>query len=284
MLSAINAIGNRDANGSDALRSLRFPRKCPPSMNHITSFVDMAGRVSRSTETFHRATAAAVVVATSDLGHVRASLPQGGRKWAQTDFARASEMVDAMIRHALAVGAFSVNKRTPAWEKYWVDSLDLENLLRRQDGKAAGFLRAPNFLRFHLMGGAASVAFGHAHWRTSAKPRVLDYRGRALLENDVVFDNDIQGSENEDMLETMLGMPTPRSEQQFGFTLRRRMSLVTEQQEPLLLLADFAAGIVHAALLPEAGKFLPLTQEQANNYWNGLMLRGFSQSTKPTST
>ena len=243
-------------------------------MNHITTFVDMAGRVSRSTEVFHRATAAAVVVATSELAHVRDCLPEDVDKWARTDFARATEMVDVMIDNALAVGAFSINKRTPAWEKYWVDSLGLENLLRSQDGKAAGFLRAPNFLRFHLMGGAASVAFGHAHWRTRTKPRVLDSRGRALLENDIVFDNDIQGSENEDMLETMLAMPSPRSEQQFGFTLRRRMSLATEQQEPLLFLADFAAGIVHAAFLPEAGKFLPLTQEQANQLLERLHREG----------
>lgn len=39
----------------------------------------------------------------------------------------------------------------------------------------------------------------------------------------------------------------------------RRLS--TEQDEPLPLLADFAASIVHAAHLPEARKYLPLSQE-----------------------
>jgi hypothetical protein len=65
------------------------------------------------------------------------------------------------------------------------------------------------------------------------------------------------------MLRTMMAMPTPRSEKQFNFTVDRRMSLTTEQDEPLLLLADFAAGIVHASLLPEAHQYLPLSQDEA---------------------
>jgi hypothetical protein len=55
----------------------------------------------------------------------------------------------------------------------------------------------------------------------------------------------------------------PRTQKQFGITLERRVSLQTEEAEPLLLLADFAAGIVHASLLPEAAEHLPLSQEQA---------------------
>ena len=231
---------------------------------NITSFTDVAGRVSRSTDVFHRVTAGTVVLATSTLDDVRMSLPLNVGKWGQTDFAGASAMVDVMVQHSLAVGALSVNKRTPAWEKFWDDSLRIENLIRSQDHKAAGFVRAANFLKFHLMGGAANIAFGRAHWLTRTTPRVVDSSGRALLEHHMVFDNDIQGNENEEVLESILGMPMRRCEKEFNFTLRGRMTLATEQEEPLLLLPDFAAGIVHAAFLPEAGDFLPLTQAQAN--------------------
>lgn len=233
-------------------------------MNHLTFFIDVAGRVSRSTEVFHLVTAAAVAVPTDALPGMRTALAANtGKKWAQTDFTGADAIVDVLIEHAVAVGAFTVNKSTPAWDKFWDDSLRIENLIRSQDGKKAGFVRAPNVLRFHLMGEAATIAFGRAHWRTRSTPRLVDASGRALMEYHMVFDNDIQGNENEEMLETMLDTPMPRSEQAFNFTHRRRTTVATEQKEPLLLLPDFAAGIVHAAFLPEAGNFLPLTQAQA---------------------
>lgn len=239
-------------------------------MNMLTSFVDVAGRVSRSTEVFHRVTAAAVTLVAAALDSVRASLPQDSGKWSGTDLSRATRMVDLMIAHAVAVGALSVNKQTPAWQKYWDDSLALETLIRAQDGRAAGFLRAPNVLRFHLMGGSAAVAFGHANHRTQHRPRIVDHLGRTLLDHELVFDTDIQGAENEEMLEIMMDQPMPKSEKEFGLTVKRHMSLKTEQQEPLLLMADFAAGIVHAALLPDANGSLPLTQEEASSLLNRL--------------
>lgn len=42
--------------------------------------------------------------------------------------------------------------------------------------------------------------------------------------------------------------------------------MLTEQQEPLLLLADYAAGIAHSALLPIPGRLpLPVNYEQSNH-------------------
>lgn len=48
----------------------------------------------------------------------------------------------------------------------------------------------------------------------------------------MVFDNDIQGEENEEVLKSILNMLMRRSEQEFNFTLIRRTNLATEQQEP----------------------------------------------------
>ena len=204
-------------------------------MNDFTSFVDVAGRVSRSTDIHHRVTAAAVTFSTYDVQKVRSQLPAGLGKWRDTTVAEASAIVDFIIEHSVAVGIFSVNKRTAAWEKYWQDSLDIEDLIRRQDGGRAGFVRAPNFLRFHLMGGATSVSFGHAFHRTKYKTRIVDCFGHAIIEQRIVFDNDVQGAENEDMLQIMLSQPMPKSEAGFGFKAQRHISLKTEEDEPLLL-------------------------------------------------
>lgn len=172
-------------------------------------------------------------------------------------------MVDFLIEHATSIGAFSVNKNTPAWGRFWDDSLRIESVIRSQDGKKAGFVRAPNFLRFHLMSSAAVIAFARAHWQTRSIPRLIDASGRAVMDHYMIFDNDIQGAENIETLEDMLNAPLSRSEEAFNYTLRPHTTLSNEQDEPLLLLPDFAAGIVHAACLPEAADSMPLTQIQA---------------------
>ena len=231
-------------------------------MNRFSSFIDVAGRVSRTTDVFHRVTAAAVTLPTADLDRVRSRL-SGTSKWSESGLSQASNMVDLMTKHAVAVGIVTVNKRTPAWDKFWVDSVAIERTIKKQDGKPAGFVRAPNVLRFYLMGTAAVIGFSRAQFRTRTQSHIVDFMERSVLEHDMVFDNDIQGAENEETLRTIMGMPTPKSEKQFNFTVERRMSLTTDQDEPLLLLADFAAGIAHAANLPEADQQLPLRQDQA---------------------
>jgi hypothetical protein len=112
---------------------------------------------------------AAVTIASADRERVRSSLPDNASKWSKSDFAQASNVVGLMLDQAVAVGTFSINKRTPAWEKYWIDSEAIKRKIQNQDRKPAAFVRAPNFLRFHLMGGASSLVFGHARFRTRSR-------------------------------------------------------------------------------------------------------------------
>lgn len=101
-----------------------------------TSFIDIAGRVSLSTDTFRRVTGAAVVIASDKVDIVRAELPDVG-KWAPADFAQADRMVEFLIGHAAAVGVMSIDKATPEWTAYAVDAGRVEKRIQKQDGEHA---------------------------------------------------------------------------------------------------------------------------------------------------
>ncbi|MBL8301092.1 MAG: hypothetical protein JNN30_22365 [Rhodanobacteraceae bacterium] len=124
------------------------------------------------------------------------------------------------------------------------------------------------------MTGSATIAFAHALRASGLLDRARDFGSPLKIENQLIFDNDIQGAENEQSLRNAFNQPMSASSQHFGFELDRPFSIKTEQDEPLLLLADFAAGIVHASFLPEADEHLPLNQAQALELRNRLQRAG----------
>jgi hypothetical protein len=96
---------------------------------------------------------------------------------------------------------------------------------------------------------------------------VQDYRGRDLIERTIVSDSDIAGDETIEVYRDLWNRADgsqPRLEAAgFRFTTAE-VRVTTEQAEPLLLLADYAAGIAHAALIDDPGAIrLPLQPAEA---------------------
>lgn len=122
------------------------------------------------------------------------------------------------------------------------------------------------------------MALGHAI-KIAHRPGMVDYRSRALIERTIVCDSDVQGDENVSVFKDSWARSDehhPRMEEAGFRLITREVIVTTEQQEPLLLLADFAAGIAHSALIENPGRLpLPVPHEQSKR-----LLRALNESGK----
>lgn len=235
-------------------------------MNRFTFFTDIAGRLSQAVEGGPRVTAAAVVFPSAEVERIVTQLSVPLPKWRACTYDDASAAIDLLIAEGVSVGIFSVNKDTKAWKKFLVDSKPLHSAIVLQDRRPAGFVKPSNVLAFMLIGGACAIAAGHA-LKITPKNRITDYRGKALIERTVICDSDIGGEENLQVFRSFWERHDgshPLIEKAGFRIVTRDVRVTTEQQEPLLLLADYAAGIAHAAWLTNPGRIrLPLSNEKA---------------------
>lgn len=242
-------------------------------MNRFTLFTDISGRVSRDATGNPRVTAATVLFPSGQIDIVTAKLPKNLPKWQSCSFESAKVITNLLNDHAISVGVFSVNKHTKAWLKFCQDSKHLQSAIVSQDHQPAGFAKPSNVLAFHLLDGACAIATGHA-LRISSKNRIIDNSGKSLIERSLIFDSDISGEENLDVFKSLWKnseYSQPLVERMGFRLLTKDVRVATEQQEPLLYLADYIAGIAHAALLGNPGRIrLPLTHMEASIFLDQL--------------
>lgn len=240
-------------------------------MNRFTFLIDIAGRVSLGAEGNPRVTAAAVVISTASIDRVRNQLPKPLPKWKGCTAQDARSVVNLLLQEAIAIGVFSINRDTVAWRQFWEDAKPLQNAIVAQDNSPAGFVKPANVMVFQMIGGAAAVGGGHA-LRVSSKTRIQDHRGLDLIERNIICDSEINGAENlavfAHLWERQDGWQ-PRLESAGIRMTTAQVRVTTEEDEPLLLLADYAAGLAHTTLLPEPGRLpLPLSLVEATDLLN----------------
>lgn len=230
-------------------------------MNRMTLLADIAGRVSLDTGGSPCVTAAAIAIPSNHMNVIAAKLPNNLPKWQSCTREHAEAVVNLLTTEASAIGVFIINKDTAAWPSFWKDMAPLQSAIVKQDRRPAGFVRPANMLSFLLLGGCCAIAMSHALMRDS-RHKIVNDQGNVLVERTVICDSDIQGDEN---LDAFRSAWTHHDEHQpltarMGFrVVTREVRVTTEQDEPLLLLADYAAGITHIANLKTPGRIpLPL--------------------------
>ncbi len=192
--------------------------------------------------------------------HVR-KLP----KWRDCGMEHAHAAVKLMAG-AASVAVVSMTKDPERWPEFWDAAKPLQDAIVAQDGKPAGFVKPANVALFGLLAHAYGIALGHAV-KVSRGTRILDYRGLEIVERTIVCDSDIQGEENLSAFRYFFERSDrhqPRMAER-GFRFETREVLVaTEEEEPLLLLADYAAGLAHSAHIESPGRIpLPIDHEAA---------------------
>ncbi len=213
----------------------------------VTSVSDIAGRVSAASTNADHLTEATVYLPTGALKTLRRKIPTGFPKWRDASDLEVGFMVDFIESEALSVCAGSIDKETEAWSTFWQQACETHKHVARIEGSAPGFLKAATTIKFQLFARASAAGLGQAI-ASGAIPR--DHRGRLQIEETVILDNEIDGSANQEALVDIwraINDHQPFSNSVGLVRKARSLQLTTEQHEPLLLLADYAAGIVHAA-------------------------------------
>jgi hypothetical protein len=213
----------------------------------------VAGRVSADTRGNEWVTTAGVAIASSKLDAVRSAIPDKCPKWRNSDPEIVDALADLLMSRSLAVGAHHVNKATKEWRAIWAQEKSFQELIQLDGGPEAGFAKPANILKFLLFVYAHSAAIAQVI-KTAPIGGFVDSQGLALISSDVICDSDIQGEENVELFRSLfLGLSSrPSRLKQFGVRLLiSNVDVKTEEEEPLLLLADYAAGIAHASILQE---------------------------------
>lgn len=210
-------------------------------------------------------TAAAVAVSTSDAASLRDQVRQLP-KWRDCSHSEAQAAVDHMRSRAASIAVVSMTKDPRRWPEFWVAAKPLQDAIVAQDRRPAGFVKPSNVALFAILAHAYGIAIGHA-LKVSRGIQIVDYRGVELIERTIICDTDIQGEENLSAFKSFFehsGEHHPRMAE-LGFRFETRDVIVTtEQDEPLLLLADYAAGIAHSAHIEKPGRIpLPIAHEPA---------------------
>lgn len=246
-------------------------------MSRFTFFADIAGQVSLDTKGSNRITAAAVAIPSVDTDAFRSRL-LGMPKWRDCTEEIAAQMVGFIADFASAIAVSSITKNSESWERFWESDKPLHNAIVRQDRAPAGFIKPSNLIRFAILGESFAMALGHAV-RIAHRPGIVDYRSRDLIERTIVCDSDVQGDENISVFKnfwTRSDEDQPQIEKAGFRFITREVIVTTEQSEPLLLLADFVAGIAHSALIESPGRLsLPVSHEPSKR-----LLRILSDSGK----
>ena len=220
-------------------------------MSQYSIFCDISGRVSLDTTGSDRVTAAAVAIETERVADLRAKLPSTLSKWRDHRPDEAEFVVNFLIQDATALAALTIDKNTPAWPQFWEETMRLHADIVAQSRPPAGFAKPANIATFWLFGKASSLATAHAV-NVGPRTRLLDCHGWDLIERTIICDSDIQGEENTKVFKSFWEQSDRSQPLMESLGLRfvtRDVQVATEQQEPLLLLADYVAGIVQTAYI-----------------------------------
>jgi hypothetical protein len=234
-------------------------------MSRYTIFADVAGRLSLDASGGNRMTTAAVAVATADTAMLR-ELARPLPKWRDCTLANAEMVVRLLTENAASVAVASLTKDPQQWPRFWSAAKPLHEAIVAQDRKPAGFIKPANVVLFALLAHVYGIATGHAI-RTNRGSRLLDYHGLEIVDRTIVCDTDLQGDENISVFKSFWKRSDshhPRmAEAGFRF-VTSDVIVATEQEEPLLMLADYAAGLAHSALIEDPGRLpLPVPHAEA---------------------
>lgn len=163
--------------------------------------------------------------------------------------------MDLLRRHSVAVSASTVNRATPAWTKALQDEKVLQSAILKESRKPAGWAKLPVLLVYELLGRATYRGLSHFLCEQQGQ-RIVDQNGLSFVECNVVCDQEVSGEENIEVFKSFWDTPQipVKSFESFGFKVTHpNVLLESDDSEPLLRLADIAAGLIHSAHISNSG-------------------------------
>lgn len=210
-----------------------------------TFFCDISGRV-RQTIDSPIVTTAAVAVPVDLVSTLRTRMrrlfPGDKMKWKYGGLAGLERIVDVLVTHDLALAVYQLHIGDAAsWIRYFEQGKEFMS----RTGDDAAYLQPSMTLRMRLLAGTFAQLFGRM-----LRARYREEAGSSSVELRIVTDTDFRDEETEEQFcESVLEWSlTSRLIAELGVHPEvREARCETEQSEPLLLLADYIAGVYHHA-------------------------------------
>ena len=221
-----------------------------------TIFCDIAGHVSENPDN-PIVTVAAVAVPPERIGHVRKRLlrafDQTPMKWKKGGLDGWSSVAHVITRFDLPVAVSQLHRSGEAWTRFFAQARTcLEAAGERLVNKSA--FTPDNVVRMLLLSRGFSGLTGRlirSRYPWGALPATIDI--------EEVADSDLKGPEAEELFKTSIAQwpDNSRLRGEFNVVPTARARIATDDDEPLLLLPDYVAGLYHHAD-PRTRLFLPV--------------------------
>jgi hypothetical protein len=210
----------------------------------LTIIADISSRISQERWNADRITAAAICLPSGALNHIRKRLPPDLAKWRNADERTVKLVSDVILREALGVGVYSIEKSGEAWDQFWTDTSLLNAELRGKISlvRAAYQIKCLLFVKSTTLACASAIKAGNIVQMPRGKHRFA-------TEESFIFDKEIDGADNIEVFKNIWHRQndSPQLAEQFGIRRNvKEVRLVKEQDEQLLMLPDYIAGIAHA--------------------------------------
>lgn len=216
---------------------------------NVTLLGDIAGRMTQDSTDADRVTVAVACLPSGATDYIRKLIPVTCPKWSQATDAHVRLIVKLLRKEAFAISAMSVSEATSEWNVFWSEAAETHRRISDEAKGSVSVLKAATMVKFALYGQCSSLAVAHSI-KTNKFPRPASKHRVLHVRETHIYDKEIEGNEN---VKAFSEFWQERNRHQplvslFGVELETvGISHETEQGERLLLLADYAAGIAHAA-------------------------------------
>lgn len=241
----------------------------------ITVISDVSGRLTRTGTGGSRATAGAVVIPTEAVREVSDRIGSSRPKWGCCARSDADSIVDLMLANSLAVAAVSWTLTGREWEDFWTCSKALCASITKDDRSRVSFAQPSSMAKCIMMSSVAAIATARAIACSGLMAAARHEPVRVMRR--LIVDSEFSGEEMLGYLQRLwVGERDYAKTRAAGIhVVTTELEITSEQSEPLLILADYAAGLVHASLIEDAGRIrLPLPQSEAQKVLNPLVAAG----------
>jgi hypothetical protein len=213
----------------------------------LTYLVDCAGRVARDPRGAESVTAAGICLPSGALKHIRCRLPRQLPKWRDASDDDLLSVVSLLRQEAFCAVGRVVRKKMPAWETFWSDAEKVHARVVALSGQKLPFIKAATQIRYGLF---AEVTATLAGCSISTNRFPSDRAGWLQIDETHIYDAEIEGEDNVSTFREIWGVRNANQPLAQSMRLRmeaREIHFANEQDEPLLLLPDYVAGLVHWA-------------------------------------
>ena len=222
-----------------------------PSISDLTFVIDAAGRYSHEKKA--PLVFAGVAVKTSFRDSIKEALlvSTGGclKKWSELDSPKMAHTVFRFIaKHQLYIYVKIIWKTDEAWDTYFNDGQQLyeKGVTRAQEQMQ--YAKPMNTLKTHMFGLTASGLAGFYMGRHLPQLSPISNPIRTINIT-TVLDSDIHGQTNQEMCQQVFAGiegDLPQTVEATRIKPIFRILIKTEQEEPLLHLADYIAGYFYS--------------------------------------